>query len=548
MMRPHGYAVLAALALAACNGVSLEPVELEKKVPDPGGCPSGWRFSVDILFVIDNSSSMGHAQAKLAASFDAFIDVLESWPIEVDYRIGVTTTDNGNPWCPGSTPEAGNLVLESCKNRLSEFVVGDAIDVRDLACTDLCTLDDQQLEILPTRTDFDFNPAPRPWLESIGGQRNLPEGTSMADALACFVPQGVSGCGFGSPLESMYLALARARASSETSYGFMRAEAALLIVFVTDGVDCSYDKDWTDIFAADGNKLYWSDPGAMSPSAALCWNAGVECVGDPGGYDSCDPVDKTIDGELAAAEGEAVLHPLRRYVDQVQHIEGLKRQINPTQEVTVALIGGVMDDGSIVYADAEDPLLQDSWGIGPGCTGVDGSRATPPVRLREFTDAFAPANLHSICSTDFAPALEAIVKRVLPKAQPLCFTRCVADLDPSTEILEPECAVEQKLPNGERVAIPECLRDADGYVIDPDTERYAMPSETADVCYAALVDPGGLTSDPHDDLSLECSSRNYQLEFVLARRPGAPAGSGALAVSCLLADFPEVDCPGLGRP
>ncbi|HLT38049.1 MAG TPA: hypothetical protein VK034_17305, partial [Enhygromyxa sp.] len=367
MLRPTrsgAAAVLGALTLAACNGISVKPVELDKEnqTSGPHGCPFPPRSSVDILFVIDNSSSMGHAQAKLAAGFDVFVDALESSPIEIDYRIGVTTTDNGNPWCPGGTPEGGNLVLESCKNRLSDFVLGDAVDDRDLACNDVCKLDDEQLEILPTRTHVDPNLVPRPWLERIDGQRNLSDGTSMADAFACFGPQGINGCEFGSPLESMVLALARAGASSESSYGFIRADAALLIVFVTDEVDCSYDKDWADIFAADGDKLFWSDPSAMSPSAAVCWNAGVECVGDPSGYDSCDPVDKTLDGELGAAEGDAVLHPLGRYLDRVQGIEDLKRQLNPDQEVIVALIGGVTDDGSIVYADAEDPLFQDSFG------------------------------------------------------------------------------------------------------------------------------------------------------------------------------------------
>ena len=117
---PKAAAVLGSLVLAACNGVSLKPVELEYRTPGPKCPPTLRRSSVDILFVIDNSSSMGPAQAKLAADFDVFIDALESSPIEIDYRIGVTTTDNGNPWCPGGTPEAGNLVLESCKNRLAQ--------------------------------------------------------------------------------------------------------------------------------------------------------------------------------------------------------------------------------------------------------------------------------------------------------------------------------------------------------------------------------------------------------------------------------------------
>ena len=57
---------------------------------------------VDILFVIDNSGSMGEEQANLSSSFASLINVLEDPEFDADYRIGITTNDNGNPGC-GST-------------------------------------------------------------------------------------------------------------------------------------------------------------------------------------------------------------------------------------------------------------------------------------------------------------------------------------------------------------------------------------------------------------------------------------------------------------
>lgn len=47
--------------------------------------------TVDILFVIDNSCSMGQEQSALAANFQAFIQFAEAQGL--DYQIGVTTTD-----------------------------------------------------------------------------------------------------------------------------------------------------------------------------------------------------------------------------------------------------------------------------------------------------------------------------------------------------------------------------------------------------------------------------------------------------------------------
>src|SRR5690606_34579305 len=54
--------------------------------PDPGpGCSK-----MDVLFVIDNSGSMGDEQTNLIANFPMFIQVLDASGL--DYRVAVTTT------------------------------------------------------------------------------------------------------------------------------------------------------------------------------------------------------------------------------------------------------------------------------------------------------------------------------------------------------------------------------------------------------------------------------------------------------------------------
>ena len=178
--------------------------------------------AVDVLFVIDNSLSMGGEQASLAISADALIAELEA--ADADYRIGITTTDNGNPWCqPGTTtPEAGNLVMQSCKDRIGDFIASTGeYDATDIACNDICSLSSAELEIQPTTTDVDANAKPRRWIQSIDGQTNLPPGTDVAEALRCLLPQGINGCGFESQLESMYLALTRVDDPNDTNnYGF----------------------------------------------------------------------------------------------------------------------------------------------------------------------------------------------------------------------------------------------------------------------------------------------------------------------------------------
>jgi len=62
--------------------------------------------AVDLLFVVDNSGSMADEQAILASSFDQFIDKFTQR--NVDYRIGITTTDLNR--------EKGDLIKDQSHN------------------------------------------------------------------------------------------------------------------------------------------------------------------------------------------------------------------------------------------------------------------------------------------------------------------------------------------------------------------------------------------------------------------------------------------------
>jgi len=567
LTRTHRLATLAASlsiagSLCACLDHPLKPIELQKGSERNEQVELTTNRNVDILFVMDNSGSMGEEQAILANNFGSFIERLEHEQVKANYRIGVTTTDNGNPRCsPGqTTPEGGNLVMSSCKDRLGDFVFnGDpVIDAQDTACNDICSLSAEQLEVLPTATDVDPNEKPRPWLENIEGRKNIPAATDTVEAFKCLGPQGINGCGFESQLESMYLSLIRADNPNEASYGFMRSDAILAVVFVTDEADCSYNKDWSEIFDADGNKVFWSNPDEAIPSSAVCWNAGVECSGDPSGYDSCEAVNKDVNGTVGVGDDEAVLRPVSRYTGLLAGIEQQKQAINESSEVIMALIGGVAEDGQPYYADASqtNPDFQDKFGIGPGCEAInpanpdDPVTAVPPVRLADVVDEFTPGNMFSVCDPDYGQALGAIGDAIAASIRPACYTRCVEDSDLSTLIVEPECNVVEQAPgSGPKTTLDECLRDANGYVIDAESGDYAMPSDAVNACFVMLVDDpdAPLTGSTLDDMSSECVDKNFNLEFKVARRPGFPAPGGtSVSATCSLADFANETCPGIG--
>lgn len=558
---------LAVALLAGCSppGPQSAPDEIEHYSEGFAQLQYTRAHEVDLLFVLDNSSSMADQQAFLANNLGAMIQLLEDEEVDADYRLAITTTDAGHPACPSSTPERGAFMLTPCTSRLDEFVAdgeGGPSDVRAVACTDICGLDAADLAILPTTTDEDPTPRPRPWLEHINGSNNLREGVDMADALRCFAPQGVAGCDFETPLESMRQGLLRAKDPTDPAYGFLRKDATLMVVFMTDEDDCSLAPGAEEIFSADGDKQFWSDPDAAAPTSAVCWNAGVTCVGDPSGYDSCEATNKDLAGNegAAVADTDAVLQPLNRYVELFDMLMQDKRALDPTQQPIIGVVAGVDLQGHLVFADIgdSDPEFQQTFGIGPGCEGYGPNidppiRATPPVRLNAALTALgSPGNIFSACVDDWSPVLEELASIYgwwgEKGLYPACFPHCALDTDATTTALEPDCIVEQHLPDSEHAEdIPECARDEHGYIINPETQDWEMPSDDVHVCHAVLTDNAQSTPDFNDDMSPECSDRNFNLEFKIARRPGHPAAGGTrVTATCLLSAAPEADCPGLG--
>ena len=345
---------------------------------------------VDIILVVDNSGSMGEEQAYLAEGIAGLVDVLDQATPPVDYRIAVTTTDNGNPWCQGTTPEAGAFRATSCLSRPTEFRFEGAvtIDAFDEACANQCTMADLGLS--------------EPWLDVPNATGTPP--AQVAETLRCMLPQGINGCGLESQLESMWKAIRRTETPDEASFGFHREGALLAVLLLTDEADCSYDYDWESIFLPDGNRVFWSDPDAPAPSSAVCWNAGVACQGGPV-YSSCSAVDRDVDGNPATDPDDAVLYTLDRYVSQLAETGAY-----------IMAIDGVGSDGSVTYADSlDDPQFQSDFGIGPGCESVAG-RAVPPVRIHQLVEMTSgPGNERSVCDGGYGSALATFGNGILTR-------------------------------------------------------------------------------------------------------------------------------------
>ncbi|KIG19012.1 hypothetical protein DB30_05916 [Enhygromyxa salina] len=521
--------LVAASFASGCNAHPIKPVDLASNIVEMGGLPLDVNKKVDVLLVLDNSGSMGDEQANLAANFGPFIDRLEQ--AGADYRIAITTTDIGGPLC-GNTANGGQLQLSSCVDRPGTFVSAVTNEDKfDVACAAQCELGDADLQIRPTSIRADGEAVARPWIESFNGVDNLPTGVEPIEAFACFAPQGISGCGWESPLEATARALDNMQNVDRPEFGFLRDDALLAVLIVTDEVDCSFNPSLkNELFVED---TFYAE-GANSVTSAVCWNGGVQCAGESP-YADCWDVDLDANGQLTTDPAASVLRPVSRYVEL---LEGIAATKIGGREVLVSVIAGVPADynsgaAELIYADSEDPNFQRDFGIGAGCENeVNGElqTAVPPVRLATFAEAFVGAgvdegrrNLYSVCEADYTPAILDIVAGIEVELPPACFPACVLDLDASTEALEFSCDVTQSA-GGQDQGIVECALGDSGW---------ELPAGE-DACWIAKTGA---------DLAEACVAEDRNLEFELVRRPGvAVPGDVVVSAECELSSRPSIDC------
>jgi hypothetical protein len=165
-----------------------------------GGALGGACEKIDILFVVDNSGSMAEEQAALATAFPQFVSVIENYTNQtgqhLDYHIAITTTDIT---FSQDDPIFGPQV--SMWND-GKFVTGNC-----------------QAQGWPNR-------------------RFLQKGDSnVSAAFSCAAHVGTDGSGLEMPLEAAKEALID-RVPAPNA-GFIREDALLAIVMLTDENDCS---------------------------------------------------------------------------------------------------------------------------------------------------------------------------------------------------------------------------------------------------------------------------------------------------------------------
>ncbi|MGB8297423.1 MAG: hypothetical protein WCG85_18505 [Polyangia bacterium] len=453
----------------------------------PGGATTstftvleGWEPAVDILFVIDNSPSMDPKQQALANNFPKMINALKELPGGLpDVHIGVVSSNMG----AGNGAMGGN-----CGMGLGDRGLLWGNDPNDLAAS---------VAAASPYANDPSHPLSIPgcglflgarWIEDVqsfagtGRIQNYDPSIQLEDVFSCLARAvGVSGCGEEHQLQATRVALIPQSGINDANSGFLRSNAYLLIVLVTDEDDCSASNNNQmndDMF----DMVTKRDVG--DTTSLRCAARGHLCGGQPiPNYDPSVGYTGTTAFAHPFSDCSAKVmpdpnHPDYSYLplidvqDVIDNINGLK--VDAQDRIFVSgIIGwppGPNDTNlpaslqiNANYRIDKDttslpPSQQTLWDYMPVCQdpnqmSADGNiyKAYGGLRLKKFIDAFGDNGMaFSICNSDFTDALtqigNALATRVTLVLTPGCFPYTLMDADPNTPGVQPACQVSDEIP------------------------------------------------------------------------------------------------------
>jgi hypothetical protein len=419
--------VYPALVVVVVGGCFSPPVEAPKTaVEQATTVPTNTKIKeeVDLLFVIDDSGSMAPKQEALKSRFPTLINVLEDFAMkghEASYHIGVVTSDLG---APGT----------NCGSNL-----GGKLQQRGLAKTNVAGC------LGPVGANFiEYD-------QRNGTDNFSATGQTLAETFSCMAtvvdPDGTvgghTGCGFESQLEAAYRAL---HDTIPDNSGFLRPNAILAVVWVTDEDDCSADP---------GSDLFQTSTAKYGPlDSYRCAQNGIVCDGmllpsqPQASFGHCAPATPAQGGKLT---------DLERYVhffttDSTHG--GIKA--DPSDVILAAItapkdpVGTMLVTGGALCGGGGN-----CTNIAHSCTAADNPAffGDPSQRLSYVVEKAAAHQLTSICDTDYKSALEGIADKILNRLKPACLVAPI--LDPA----HPDCTVEDiDLVDGaeRRTSLPFC--------------------------------------------------------------------------------------------
>ncbi len=358
--------------------------------------------SVDVLFVIDNSESMQEEQLELSSKItnvvQALVDgggaisdpggLIPDFPPVESLRVGVVTTDIGSVPFVGTA--AGQCDFGTADNA-ELFTTG--IDRTPPPPDELC-------ELYPGEDPAPLNYAQFP-LDPFFPAGAIGQ-SDFVNGVECIVGQGTDGdfgCGYEQQLEATLRAL---NGSVGVNEGFIRDEALLAIILVTDEDDCSAeDPDIYDV--SDNAANQYKGP----------YTAGME-----------------LKAELRCFEHKQALWDIERYATAFADLKD-----SPSKIVFAAIAGIPLGEFSSLDAILNDPNMVEvpdgpdtsSQKLRPSCDAGANGEAFPARRIVETAKGLEELGVRSIvesiCEDDYTGLLGDIVAKIGDALRQICLPR-----------------------------------------------------------------------------------------------------------------------------
>jgi hypothetical protein len=523
------------LALSSCINPLLEtpdpPVETrETRIV----VPQSPRNKVDILFLVDNSNSMEAMAQELRSRFSQFFTVfrdLEQSGTYADLHIGVVTSDygagQGSAACDdygggqqGLLQSVGRDAPASCRPpggnvNYIQYQFGPNGQNNLPPSTKACTQDSDCPGSTCDTTRQTCNGTIACAQDSDCPTGHICSGQvcyqSLVSTFTCMASVGTSGCGFEHVLESAVQALRKPENGD-----FLRSDALLTVVFLTNEDDCSAPAD-SDLFQTSDvldapNRYGWR-------SSYRCTQFGLTCEGG-----QLPPYAKS-DGLLTCTPGGVSsggkLNNIQQYIDAFTKPKsqgGIKERpaddvilvgidaiptINPADNLVSQPSNG-LNQIQVILSDPQTtvgqpytecstittdpfanppcvPVLQHSCqNANPNYRGFFGD---PPIRLNTVINSVPIHTVFSICENDYTPALQGLGRLIANQIGVGCIT---ARLENPTQ---PDCKVEDVTQIDANQSQVRAIRQCDA----GETQLPCWKLESKSACVGISPDGLGLT-------------------------------------------------------
>jgi hypothetical protein len=457
-------AVASALPLIwACNARTFEPPQSNPVRVVNNTFQATLNREIDILFMVDNSSSMAPLQAKLLAQFPVFMNVLKMLPTGngagtalPDVHVGVVSSDTG----PGK------------------------FDLPAYHCSFAGDRGQFQSQPRGTCTGSPFTDANQHYLSASMNQTVKNYNGDITDAFTCIAALGDQGCGFEGQLKSVRWALDPANPPAGNE-GFLRPEAFLAVILITNEDDCSVPDD-SDMV----------DPTQTTMSSTLgplwswrCNEFGHLCSDGAG---NLAPPARGPATNLQGCVSNDTSGKLTKLSDEISFLKSLKTDPN---QIFVAAITGPATPYSVEMIMQGNDTEQHP-NVVHSCVQNSGEYADPSVRIQQWVQAFGNHGLlETICADTFAPALMQIANELSKLLGPQCITNNLVDTGSG-----PQCqVVDQYIMNGKTftTVLQSCASNGNTppcWSLDPNAQKCPGPFFVLNVNRGNQMLPNGLST------------------------------------------------------